>query len=315
MEETDVFGVRDAENNEVVFVSVMGLLGEYHAVALYLGSKSISQFWQLQNEPVAQMVADQLCDIRQIHAVFGKKSELMPEEKSVVRELGLAFKGAHAWPYFRSYRPGYLPWLIDAAEARLLLLALEQILEVAPRVKEDRRLVARKPDACTYLIRVPEQNGAGRVWRDERWECPPPAITFDLKIPKDLMDAVRGLPAGDQTFELDVAPSHMPVREKDERPQMPYLMLTVDSDSFFILGMELLMVKTSVEEMWTQVPAKFLETIGRNGIRPKTVAIGRPWVMLVMQAVCKELGIALEFDQELRAVAEARQGLERFGVR
>jgi len=161
MEETDIFGVQNPDKkDEVVFVSIMGLLGEYHAVALYVGAKAVTQFWQMQemagdNEAMANV----MFDIHQIHAAFGKKSELDPQEKRVTKELGLAFKGANAWPYFRSYRPGYFPWVVDAEEARLLILALEQILDVAPRVKENRRLLARKPGTCTYLVRVSDKKG------------------------------------------------------------------------------------------------------------------------------------------------------------
>lgn len=315
MEETDIFGVQDADNEEVAFVSIMGLLGEYHAVALYLGAKAVTQFWQMQNATGKESVADMLFDIRQIHAAFGKKSELEPQEKRIAQALGLNFKGANAWPYFRSYRPGYFPWMIDAREARLLILALEQILDVAPRVKEDRRLVARKPDTCTYLIRTPIQTGETRVWRDERRECPPPATTFQIQIPNHLMNTFRAMTPSGLTIELDVTPSYMPIGKKGERPQTPYMMLAVDSASGFIFGIELLTVEGALEDMWAQIPAKFLEMCAKHKMRPAKIAICAPWLPMVMQAMCKELGIEIIFTPHLTALTQARKEMDRFNRR
>jgi hypothetical protein len=291
----------------------MGLLGEYHAVALYIGIRAVTQFWQMQKMADNGDVATMLFDIRQIHSAFGKKSELEPQEKSIAKELGLTFKGANAWPYFRSYRPGYFPWVIDAEEARILILALEQLLDVAPRMKEDRRPLARKPGACTYLVRVSDQNGEARVWRDERRECPPLVpTTFQIKVPSQLLDAVRAIPKKGLTFELDVAPSPMPIGKKGERPQMPYLMMVVDSASVFVLGFELLTVDGAMEDMWAQVPAKFLEMLKKHGLRPGKIAMRTPWIFMVMEGMCKELGIEVTSDPELRALTQARRDMERF---
>lgn len=312
VEETDIFGVKDPKSDTILFVSVMGLLGEYCAVALYPGAKAVAQFWQMQNSVGVEDISNMLADIRQIHAAFGNKRDLDPVEKRVVKELGLKFKGADAWPYFRSYQPGYFPWVIDKEEARLLVLALEQLLEVAPRLKEDRRLVARKHGTCSYLVRMPHQKDGAMEWRDERHEYPPPASTFRITIPNHLVDSVRAMKSSGLTVELDVAPSPFPVGKKGERPQLPYMMLAADSDSYFVLGVELLTVEMAIEDMWMQVPSKFLEMLVKHGIRPSRLAIGTSWVAMVMQGICKDLGIEIKPDPELRAVRSARKGLEEF---
>lgn len=41
MEETDVFGVQDPHTDELGFVSIMGNVGEYEAVAVYRGAKGL----------------------------------------------------------------------------------------------------------------------------------------------------------------------------------------------------------------------------------------------------------------------------------
>ncbi len=312
MEETDIFGVKDPESDEVVFVSVMGLLGEYHAVALYPGARALAQFWEMQDEPESEDAATMIFEILQTHAAFGKKSDLDVREKRAAKELGLNFRGANVWPSFRSFRPGYFPWVIDREEALLLILVLEQLLLVAPRVKEDRRLVARKPGTCTYLVRIPHQEGGAIEWRDEHHEVPPPAVSLRIRIPNHVVEAVRALKPVDLTVELDVVPSIHPVGKKGERQQLPYMMLAADSASLFVLGVELLSVNTTIEDMRGQVPAKFLEMVVKHGIRPRCLALRTPWVEMVMQGICKDIGIEIKADPELRAVTQARRSVERF---
>jgi hypothetical protein len=48
MSETDLFGVQNPETGEIGFVSVMGMLGEHYAVAVYLGPEGLYGFWRFQ---------------------------------------------------------------------------------------------------------------------------------------------------------------------------------------------------------------------------------------------------------------------------
>jgi hypothetical protein len=92
MDETDVFGIRNPETEELGFVSVMGMQGMLFCIALYKGSKTLST------------------------------------------------------------RPGYLPWYINGDEARFLIYALEQVIDIAHRFEEDEYLLDFDDDL--YLMRV-----------------------------------------------------------------------------------------------------------------------------------------------------------------
>lgn len=47
MQETDVFAVQRSGTDELGFVSVIGLLGEHYAVAVYRGTEGLYGFWRL----------------------------------------------------------------------------------------------------------------------------------------------------------------------------------------------------------------------------------------------------------------------------
>lgn len=315
MEETDLFGIRDAGSEEILFVSVMGLLGEYHAVAVYPGAKAVNEFWRMQDAPGRDAIADTLSAMHYVHAAFGRKSELTPAEKRRIADMGLTFKGATAWPRFLSFRPGWFPWVVDAREARWLALGLEQLLDVAPRVQENRRLLGHGGPDHRYLVRVRPPDCPQAGWVDAHEACLPPATTVRVTIPNSLVDAYRAVEPSGATVELDVFPSYMPVRERDERPRLPFMMLAVEADSGFIMGFELLMVEGAIEDMWAQVPAKFLEIMKRNRLRPAVIAMRTPWLFTVMEGVCRDLQMEIRPDPELAALSEARESLTEFNRR
>ncbi|MFA7159936.1 MAG: hypothetical protein WC299_11590 [Kiritimatiellia bacterium] len=311
MEETDVFGIRMPGTDTFGFVSVMGLLGEYHAVALYPGPKELAQFRQIQDAPDKQRTADAVLDICHFHAAFGGKKDMEASDKTIMKQLGLTFKGATAWPYFRSFRPGYYPWFVEADEARFLTLALEQLLDVAPRIKNNRSILFSKSSMDSLLVREPDGDEASSAWKDSYHSFPPPATSFQLSVPVDLINSVRGLRATEMTFEVDVFHMSARIGKKGERPMMPHCLLAVDSQSYFVLGVDMLVAEPSLEAIWAKAPRHLLEIIKKNGVRPKKIAVTTPWVYMVLGALCQELGIRLELSPELKALEDARRHLDQ----
>ena len=141
------------------------------------------------------------------------------------------------------------------------------------------------------------------------------ATTFRVTVPSSLFDAVQAMTPSDMTIELDVFPSYTAVGKKGDRPQTPYMLLAVEPDSGFILGVELLTVEGTLADVWALVPGKFLEMAVRNQMRPARVALRTPGVFMAMEALCKYLGIAIQPDSELRALTQARRSLDRFNRR
>src|SRR5207237_10146788 len=110
MMESDVFGVEMPETRETIFVSVMGALGKYFAVAVYPHADAVRAFWALENDDEAQ--PERILEISQIHASFEDARHLESEDRRVLKRLGLSFRGK-SWPIFRSYSPGFAPWFLE----------------------------------------------------------------------------------------------------------------------------------------------------------------------------------------------------------
>lgn len=160
MEETDVFGVEDPDTHEIGFVSVMGSVGEYEAVAVYPGAEGLYGFIDFQSDPSAN--TDRLIEIPQVQLSFSESKFLEKRDRELLKSSGLKFTGAR--PLFRSYRPGFLPWFITLNEARLLIHALSQTLEVAKRFANEAVIFPTDGDveAAIFLVRVPRKENASR---------------------------------------------------------------------------------------------------------------------------------------------------------
>lgn len=307
MEEIDVFGLQIPETERVVFVSVMGAIAEHFAVAVYPDAAAITAFWALQHDENVE--PERVLEIPQLQLSFENRDHLEAEDRRILKQLGLTFKGKNAWPLFRSYRPGFVPWFLEKDEAETLRLALDQLLAVAPRLRDNPALV-RSEDSQTYLVRLSRSGSAGAEWTDEMRQIAP----VETPIPRVLLNAdqVRQCHALRKTqkgIEVDFFLMPAPIREGKDRPFYPYMLLIVDSESGMILAQDLLTVDESVGEMWSRVPSKFVDQLKTFGFRPARLLVRPGRMEAIMRPVSEVLGIELRVNQKLRSLDPAKEGL------
>jgi hypothetical protein len=313
MGEADIFGVQDPETGEIGFVSIMGALGEHLALAVYLGPEALYRFWRLQ-ELEGLAFEEVFLGISQLQASFEDRNELTKKDRDTIKELGLKFRGRQAWPMFRSFRPGYWPWYLEAPEARTLTYALEQAAEVALRFQGDPS-VLEPPDGESYLVRVPRDVKGTLVWEDEVLRVPPPVEGESIPVVMDLeaLERVKQLPQGEHTLEIDFSLVPIRIEERGARPYPPYMLLVVDSGSGMILGSELLGPEEGLAEMWGSVPVKVVYQIARMEVLPREIRVRSPKLFALLHLLAKELGVEVKGVDRLPDLERAQQALmQRF---
>ena len=311
MVETDVFGVQNPETDELGFVSVMGQLGEHYSIAVYLGPKGLYDFWDFEDAgPSAP--AEHLVEIPQLQASFEDRNQLHDKDRQVIKKLGLKFRGRNAWPMFRSYRPGYFPWFVEAEEARFLAVVLEQVLDVTPRFREDRTLL-EPPEHESYLVRVPHQKGDVLSWKDQTMSVPPPEPEpIALSMNMQALEWLKQAPRSGAKMEIDFFMFPAPTRDKgEERPFFPYSLMTVDAQSGLILGTELLKPEPSLEAMWGLIPMHVVNHLVRAGAVPREVRVRSEFLVQVLEPVADELGFKLRQSDTLRSLDQAKRAMLR----
>lgn len=100
------------------------------------------------------------------------------------KQLNLKYRGRQAWPQFRSYRPGCFPWHLEREEVQTLIIALEQLLEVAPRFENYPELLETlRPDEKFLVGVFQDGQWADRNLKIEFPPDPPIRLMMNAGLP------------------------------------------------------------------------------------------------------------------------------------
>lgn len=308
MFESDVFAVQDPENQELYFVSVMGNLGEHLSIAVYLGPRAYDRLLAFAAQADESVTGEELFEIAHLQASFEDRDQLLTQDRNTIKQLGLKFRGRQAWPYFRSYRAGFAPWLLEADEVRILTLALEQLLDVAPRFGDEE-------------IDFPEEHGLfliRRLGKDGRWQehigAIPPAEpeSVDIEIPKASADAVRRLRRSHNVLEAELFLMPGMFGERGSRPQMAYIFMVVDKNSGAILSGEPLYVDTTFADMLAEVPKRMVDICLKIQGVPSEIQVGSERVEWLLSSLSSIMDCKIKRVRRLRALDNARDAMFQF---
>lgn len=318
MYEDELFAVQNPETGEIGYVSIMGAGGEHFSVSAYLGTQGIHGFFSIQDMAMDGDFSPEIAlSVPQLQASFEDRAILEDQDRAVIKQLGLKFRGANNWPMFRSYRPGYAPWLLEPEEARFLTHILEQTLEVAVRweaLEEGEGLIPL--DDGQIVVRVPHRQPDGSLqWQDQPHTIPElVGQRIQLKMDPAAFKALAQLPVVKQKLEIDLFLSPAGVREKGQRPYFPFILLVVEPKNGYVLGMEMLRPDPSLLDMYGQVPFYIVKQLLQFGRRPQEIAIQSPILAQLLPSIMDQLGIRLKEVDQLRATEQVQNSfMEQFG--
>jgi hypothetical protein len=310
MWDSDLFGIQNPENGEVGYCCVMGRAGEHFALAVYLGTEGLETYHKIQRNGVSLSPFDALLLQKCLMASFEDRSLLTARDFQVIKTLGLKFRGRNSWTLFRSYLPGYVPWHLNREEAKFLTVALRQAIDVALRFKDDPEMLD-PPLKNQYLVRVPEKDGNGVVWRDE-WIEPIPLEKkeIDTKLVDEghLNRIKRRSPQRRGIWEVDFFYFPQAVWEKEERPYYPRAILTVDRSSGLILGCHL----AEPENFVSEFREALLEVVEHVEVMPEEALVKREESLKLLEPITSKLEIKLRKVKRLPTLEEAQESFLDF---
>jgi len=311
MDDTDLLGVQNPENGEIGYCCVLGALGEFYGLAVYLGTEGLNVELRIHSGEIRPEDREVTYIQKCLLASFADRKYLQKEDLDVIKQLGLKFRGPSSWPSFRSYQPGYYPWYLDRKEVAFFTLVLQQTKEVALRFKANRNLF-HPPGKDLYFVRVPERRGTDLIWEDG-WLRPAPLEEkeSEIQVIDELrLQRIRKKTLKSQgTWEIDFFHIPAPVKE-DARPFYPYVFLSVDHDTGIILKSHL--------EKPDQYKMKFLDQmldlIEELGCLPREVMVQNEKAFRLYEPVASKLGFRLMQTKKLREVGRARKSMEALGL-
>lgn len=245
--DSEVFAIK-LKNGEIGYISIMGKNGEYNALGLYIGEAGFGSYRGLANlgGPTGSPFRDHELILQQncLQAALEIKEDLMPEEveevKAYAKKNDIKLSGKNAYPQFIKYEPGYHPWKVQTKEdidslyeAMLAACLLADILKtVSP---EAMGIISINP--YTQTVPLFEING------QELIEAGFTSLPGDLEEHYDYavadnqiaLASVKKLPRKG-IWETELICMMDPVQNSpEETPYYPFLLLVVESKSFYML--------------------------------------------------------------------------------
>lgn len=307
MDDSDLFGVQNPEDGEVGYCCVVGALGELLGLIVHLGTEGLKEYLKIQTGKSPSQGDDILYAQQALVASFENKKPLQKPDLEVVKRLGLKFRGARSWPFFRSYQPGYYPWYLIRKEILFLTLALQQSADVALRFRVNQDLF-RPPAENHFFVRVAEQNGPHLNWRDE-WLPPAPfkKQEFEIPIPDELrlQRIKRSALQKEGTWEVDFFHVPLPI-EEGLRPFYPYVFLAVDRNDGLILATHL----ESPERYRREFQNQMLNLIEGLKCVPEGVTLNKEEVLRLFEPIASKMGFRLTTVKKFKELGKARRSME-----
>jgi hypothetical protein len=307
LSDSDLFGVQNPHNKEVGYCCIMGALGEVYALAVYAGSEGLESYLKMQSGKIDVGDPDVLHLQNCLVASFQDRERLQREDLQVIKKLCLKFRGRNAWPQFRSYLPGYVPWFLTKDEARFLAIALQQATDVALCYKGDRGML-EPPKKGLVLVRVPAQSNQKRQWKDV-WVAPLIAEKEDLPVkPIDELRVQRikthmGNKAG--TWEIGFFYFPVPVQE-GERPYYPLAGVVMDHSK----GLALHNYMAPQRSFFDEFPESVLRFVEENEMLPKRILVDKPESLKMLHYFASALSIELKMVDMLEWVKKFRTEMD-----
>lgn len=312
MNEQDIFAIQNPETREIGYCSVMGASGEHYALSVYKGVEGLKNYYAMQflnpADGEQNLTMDFLTLQDCIMASLEQKDLVEEEELKFMKKLGYPTHEMDSFPQFRNYKPGYIPWYLDAEEVKFLAHCLRQTVLVGKRFKDDPEYLDF--DETKYLLLEPVEKEGVIEWHDsiidpdlgiEEEEEPPPSP--DVKRINNTANAAR---ATNLTWEIDYFLFPQPFQDNEgERPYFPIVLLIVNSDDAIILKYHIQPYDGSLGVLQDLL----LNTLEKGQVKPAEIQSTSKEVLNQLKPVADQIQISLKQKENLQGFNEASEAL------
>ena len=305
LEEELVFAIQPHVDGPVYFASVMGRMGEHHAVAYYKGNEGFSYFRRAQlGEESSRIGMEGLLMSEHLQVAFEPRKNLLATDLELLKACGKRYRGK--WPVFRTQRPARMPWTASPAEAADLAILMEHTLAVFHRLKRGENLL--RPNFSEDIVLIDSE---GRDSKCRVADFPQTRHILKVSLPHGALD---GIPRSSLRLEMEVALMISPINDvpKGEPPYMPLILLAVDADSGMIIGFDTLDTREGLDSAFVKMPDAINQILKKANLVPKRIAARHAILFSALEAYGKFYGIEIEETDDLPQADAAVEHLMNF---
>lgn len=274
-----------------MFCSVLGNEDACFGVSVYVGDAGLSDYIRLLH---ADELVDSSCLVfRQscLTLYWGDRDEVPKEQKAIIKELGLRFRGSGNWPFTLSFRSRCVPCTPDEEELQLLAKALQDLVMVARGFCEKH--LTPQWDGTNALVRF--YDAEDRLWK-MGWlplELPEPEYP-QISVKDELLLArLKKSPRTQAEIVADIVEfDGMPSGQIGGRDAILAVFVMADTVARKIVCMQ--EIPPEVNEGYAALSGviSYIEERGRM----KAIRVRNPWVYHALTQTCRSCKISLLYD-------------------
>lgn len=263
----DLFALGEGE--DVVFAVILGRGGECYGISIYEGLEGLNDFMMLCNQAKLNLSETYVGFTQNnLTCYWGNRDELSQEQYQIIKSLGYKFRGKNQWPYFMSYRTGYLPYNMDAEEVGRMTVYLSRLAQAIAYYEENKFDVGFERGNMFYYApdeKTGQWSGAERGLPFVSYQF----LQLDIADEKFMQEFCK-IPQ--KNYEWDIHIECVPAGIDDaeyERPGVARMVMLADTASGMILGADI--VKPDEFEGNVLINS-VLQVISKSG-RPKGIRV------------------------------------------
>lgn len=284
----DLIAVETKKNEEPNFVSIMGKGGTCTGISVYRGMEGYSDFCQISNDdynvPATFVMSDQNC----ITCYWGNRDEVDDDMYSIIKQLGLRFRGNGNWIYFKTFEKKSFPSLPNYGEVKMLIETYKGLIETLKH-EEYQESIFDKGDI------IYTQKDEDNHWFSYTVPRPMEPERYNTILVNDsnLIDYFKNMDDTDLELAIDMDNMMVPTNDKGfERPINPLAYIVFDLRNDQILHFDLIHPD---QEDYEVIMNNFLGAIEHFG-KPKHVYARNPYILNWLDFICEKLDIPLVED-------------------
>lgn len=312
----DLVGVRDPETGVTGYCGLLGQMGEYFALHVYLGGEGMDAYKalvdagdDLEGEPsqLNLMLAGR--SQKNLVVDFSDAAEVSPVDKARVKRLGLSFRGKCAWPVFMRNDPCCEHRDLDCREVRFLTTAIREVLSMTARVRDDGLVLPEPFLTEKVLVRVPVHQDGVLVWNDVIEALETSLVPECYPLSESDRGALEGMPVRELYLELahTILPATIKVHESD-RGMLTRMLIATDGRSGKVLGFYMFEPGEFPGGAVRQV-ASMLKTLG---FIPSRLVMNDRWLFAAFGNAVPALRSSLALSNRMEASEDAFLAISQF---
>lgn len=307
MDDDQIHCIVDPVSGKKCYASVMGKMGSYHGLALYLGKDGYKSYLMLQGDVMGTDPDGAMYEQECLIASFEDPGEIDGEDLALIQSMGINVDGMQKFPTFRSYRKGLMPWALDEEEVELLTRAVKQVSVVGEALEDDKAFLT-PPKGEEKKVKTYEWEEG--EWKG-KWDLPDSILDFSpptLNVSADLIERVGRLPRVEGPWLVERFFFQQPAMDESvERPYFPIAFVFLDMKTQVLCGLDLV----HPFQLTQDAAGVLVGLMEEAGQAPALLVVSSKENYILLTPLARALKMELHLEEELDILPDIKAELYR----